>query len=157
MCGNSSSETHGSSASVLGRIERGPNRKLLMAVVAAVMCVCACDGKGSRRPGMTTGQRRELCDSRVCACAAKSCVRACRRCTRVELPHNCAGRCRSACTVPRRQIERRAYFAGHPTFVTTDVKHACIGEGFTRQEREARVVSAQVVMAIPCKMYIRVR
>jgi hypothetical protein len=46
-------------------------------------------------------------------------------------------------------MQGRAYLAGHPTFVTTDIEHACTCEEFRRYERKARVVSARVVMAIP--------
>jgi hypothetical protein len=49
-------------------------------------------------------------------------------------PHNCAGQCggsTSACSCGR-EIQRRAYLAGHPTLVTTDIEHACICKEFRR-------------------------
>ena len=46
-------------------------------------------------------------------------------------------------------MQGRAYFAGHPTLITTNIEHARICEEFRRYECKARVVSAWVVVAIP--------
>jgi hypothetical protein len=83
-----------------------------------------------------TRQRGELGGSRVCACAARPCARACRRCQRqrrVEHPITAlGGAAAQRQRVVRREMQGRAYLAGHPTLVTTDIEHACICEEFTR-------------------------
>jgi hypothetical protein len=61
-------------------------RRLLLVVVVVVLgetCVYACDGKYQCHwQKVVTRWRGELGGSRVCACAARPCARACRRCQR---------------------------------------------------------------------------
>jgi hypothetical protein len=85
----------------------GSKRRLLVVVVLGETCVYACDGKCQcHRQGVMTRRRGELGGSRVCACAARPCARAYRRCQRqrrVEHPITALG----GAAAQRQRIVRR--------------------------------------------------